>query len=206
LNKTGFYTFATIVAILEDYTMKDEPLIPLTEDHVKLLEARGIKNIVLAKTGLKIFEVKGQSKTLLIRLLEKIVVKENGCWEWQGTKNTDGYGKIYFGPKKRMALAHRVTYLIFRGIIPRRRVTDHLCLNKKCCNPWHLEIVTYAVNIERGPARKLLKLYQNSITHCPKGHSYDQKNTIFHSKTGGRMCRECIKISTNTYLMRKKYA
>ena len=80
---------------------------------------------------------------------------ETRCWNWIGTL-ADGYGRVRIG--KKFVRAHRLCWQLFRGQIPDGLVMDHLCQNKACCNPDHLEPVTYAENNRRawlpgGPQR-----------------------------------------------------
>lgn len=109
---------------------------------------------------------------------------ETGCWEWAGHCNGDGYAISLHRGKHRYA--HRASYEAFVGPIPSGLTIDHLCRNRPCVNPKHLEPVTQKVNVLRGDtwggknSRK---------THCPQGHPYDLLNTIY-TKTG-RLCREC---------------
>lgn len=114
------------------------------------------------------------------RILDKCVETSSGCWEFGGTICA-GYGVIRVdGATLR---AHRVTFEHFRVPIPEGLVTDHLCENKPCVNPWHLEPVTRKVNTQRAFAR----------THCAKGHELTPENT-YHPPSGvglGR-CRVCI--------------
>ncbi len=71
----------------------------------------------------------------------------SGCWIWQRAVHTNGYGHIWADNKHQRA--HRVYYERYRGAIPVGMVLDHLCRNKKCVNPYHLEVVTQKENIQR---------------------------------------------------------
>ncbi|OGR27289.1 MAG: hypothetical protein A2139_07850 [Desulfobacca sp. RBG_16_60_12] len=73
-----------------------------------------------------------------------------GCWLWQGEINRNGYGRVWVNGKRLMA--HRVTYEAFHGPIAPGLVLDHLCKNRQCCNPDHLEPVTVRENTIRGDA------------------------------------------------------
>lgn len=107
----------------------------------------------------------------------RTLVDEVGCWVWQGYRTAHGYGRIGAD------YAHRLTYELVVGPIPDGLQLDHLCRNRGCCNPAHLEPVTMAENIRRGYGH-------GSETHCPQGHPYDEANT-YRPKRGGRMCRTC---------------
>lgn len=70
------------------------------------------------------------------------------CWEWQGYVMPNGYGQ--FGASRgRIVLAHRWSYEYMRDTIPAGLDIDHLCANRRCVNPWHLEPVTRTVNLAR---------------------------------------------------------
>ena len=86
------------------------------------------------------------------RLREKIEINpDTDCWEWQGNLTKDGYGRVTIAGKN--CLVHRVMYEIANGPIPANLEIDHLCHNKRCCNPKHLEPVPHAVNMRRARER-----------------------------------------------------
>lgn len=115
------------------------------------------------------------------RLLARVEQTELGCWEWHGARNDRGYGQLRVDG--RVQSTHRLSYEIHVGPIPDGLQLDHLCRNRCCCNPQHLEPVTPAVNTRRGePAQR---------THCPRGHAYDEANTYRDARTGRRACRRC---------------
>lgn len=114
----------------------------------------------------------------------------NGCWLWRGRITNAGYGQIGIreGGRQVTRSAHRISYETFIGPIPEGLVIDHLCRERRCVNPAHMEPVTQRENVMRSPigpaalnARK---------THCPQGHAYDEINTYWQSN-GGRLCRTC---------------
>jgi len=120
------------------------------------------------------------------------------CWEWQAYRDLNGYGRFSRG-RGNMAMAHRVAYELMRAEIPEGLHLDHLCRNRACVNPWHLEPVTCLVNSRRGIAGNVNRTRQRSITHCPKDHPYDAHNTSIRTN-GARRCKTCEREA-----MRRRY-
>ncbi len=108
------------------------------------------------------------------------------CWLWTGPTNR-GYGRATIRGRK--MTAHRAVYLTMRGPIPpgRHIHLDHLCRNKMCVNPDHMEIVSRRENILRGQAPTALNARK---THCIHGHEFTPDNTMIRSG-GSRKCRIC---------------
>lgn len=128
---------------------------------------------------------------------------ENECLEWMGAKSSGGYGLFFLGGAKHRA--HRVAWTLAEGPIPPGLVLDHLCRNRACVNPRHLEVVTNRENTVRG------ELWQRAVTSCPAGHAYDEANTYRRppSKShpnGGRMCRTCMRERDRARYWRKRRA
>lgn len=122
--------------------------------------------------------------TLERRLLANVTVTDAGCWQWTRYIMPNGYAQISFGPREAgRDYIHRVAHMLYIGDIPDGLVIDHLCRNRACCNPEHLEAVPQIVNVARGEGH-------GSETHCPEGHAYDDKNTK-RRVCGRRACREC---------------
>lgn len=92
------------------------------------------------------------TRPLRDRFLEKLDQRGPGCWPFTGAIANNGYGRIGF--KSRVLQAHRVAYEVLVGPIPAGMHIDHLCSNRACCNPSHLEPVTQAENNRRAGARR----------------------------------------------------
>ena len=108
------------------------------------------------------------------------VEKTDSCWLWRGALDRKGYGHFTIGHQTKSA--HRYAYELLVGPIPEGLHIDHLCRVHNCVNPEHLEPVTTKENTRRGLRGVLL-------THCPRGHAYDERNTGWGQR--GRYCRAC---------------
>lgn len=112
----------------------------------------------------------------------------DGCWIWTRVKTPSGYGQVRWGGK--MVSVHRAYLSEVGYLLPDDLVIDHLCRNRACSNPDHLELVTNRTNILRGIGLAALNAVK---TQCKYGHEFTPENT-YVTKTGARMCRECGKL------------
>lgn len=106
---------------------------------------------IVRKSGRMLFAVPGMTDDE--RFQTKHRVEPCGCWRWLSFLNHDGYGyfHIKIDGKYKTFRAHRWSYERFVGPIPDGKELDHLCRNRWCVNPEHLEPVTKRVNHERAP-------------------------------------------------------
>jgi HNH endonuclease len=122
-----------------------------------------------------------------LRLLMKFKVSD-GCWEWQaGMVQPQGYGAFMEdNHSKRHQYAHRAVYQLFVGAIPEGLTLDHLCRNRRCVRPDHLEPVSNAENLRRG-------IHRNSEKRvCPNGHPYDSIGRRSDNGHTFRACKTCV--------------
>lgn len=110
---------------------------------------------------------------------------QGGCWEWTRPVNSWGYGQTTANGKRKAI--HRLVYELFFGELPEFNgdgdsiVIDHICRNKICVNPMHLQAITHTENAVLGRLRN---------THCPHGHAFEGENLRI-TPQGWRKCRTC---------------
>lgn len=119
------------------------------------------------------------------RFMSKIQIV-NGCWVWTANKNHGGYGMFNLD---KLRVAHRVSYMHHVGPIEDGLHLDHLCRNRACVNPEHLEAVAPIVNWGRG----FSPMRMNQLkTHCERGHEFTPENTMPNGgRADHRRCRAC---------------
>lgn len=128
---------------------------------------------------------------LLARMETKFIPEPNsGCWLWDGSTNSHGYGMINL--MGRPMLAHRVAYEFLKGPIQRGLVVDHKCRTRCCINPDHLEPVTMAENTRRGHGPTLTVIRRAKQTQCKNGHPLT-------SESWGRVCKICRLVSKRRF-------
>lgn len=125
----------------------------------------------------------------------------NECWNWMGACDSkEKYGKLTGflndGRKCRWLWAHRVSWWIYRGEIPDNLHIDHLCRNRRCVNPDHLEPVTTVENTRRGHSHVPPGARYAARKYCKHGHKFTPSNTRIKLTKYGQIrgCRKCADI------------
>lgn len=116
------------------------------------------------------------------------VEKSGGHWLWTGAYHK-GYPNIIVEYKGYRA--HRLTYTLWKGPIPKGFVVDHVCRVVSCVRPRHLEAVTDLENKRRGMSPSAINARK---THCKRGHPFNKRNTrsgLQRNGNPGRICRRC---------------
>lgn len=126
--------------------------------------------------------------------------EETGCWSWTGCVTSTGYGRVWNG--QRSDWAHRVIYKLASRTIPDGLVLDHLCRNRRCVNPDHLEPVTDRQNTMRGVNPEATRARHKSKTHCLRGHPLFGLNIRIDNR-GHRICRACNAIHRQASQLRR---
>ena len=114
------------------------------------------------------------------------------CWEHPST-DSHGYARAYVG--RRAVRPYRLAYEVLIGPIPTGLEPDHLCRNRACYNPWHLEWVTHQENCRRAGTLRPLK------DRCPSGHFMSPENT--YTWRGEHRCVQCNRKASREYQRRK---
>lgn len=121
------------------------------------------------------------------------------CWPWRGRSISQGYGQLRHDGKTHKA--YRLVYELLVGPIPQGLEIDHICRNRICVNPTHLEPVTKHENWRRSDCPTAVNARK---THCPAGHAYDDVNA--RTYRGFRYCRACERARSTARRARRRSA
>lgn len=135
----------------------------------------------------------------VLEYMDRRINKTAGCWDWTGSMYGNGYGRLRCASRQG-ELAHRVAYEMWVGPLVEGLTIDHLCRNKRCVNPAHLEQVTITENVRRSSRSQS----QMSRTHCPQGHEYTASNTLTYR--GMRQCIACRQEHGLRYMAKNREA
>ena len=131
------------------------------------------------------------------RFLSKISITKSGCWEWTGYLDKDGYGTFW---SRNVTLgAHRFAFEYYYGAICPDLTINHLCRNRRCVNPEHLEQITNKENVLKGVGLTAINARK---THCMRGHEFTPENTYSYSNQ--RICKICVSQYQKDYRQKKK--
>ena len=142
---------------------------------------------------MKLYSAPNIYAPLPFRFWRHVGLNESGCLVWCGRHLERGYGRFTIGYAR--AQAHVWAYRNIVGPIPEGMVLDHLCRNRACVNPFHLEPVSLGENVLRGETRAA---NNKAKTHCPRGHLYAGQNLYVKPRGHGRTSRVCIICRTET--------
>lgn len=139
---------------------------------------------------------------LVEAFMRHVHVAAGGCWDWLEPLTDEGYGRLFWPPGNQITkrMAHTVSYELFKGPIPAGMEPDHLCRQRCCVNPEHLEAVTHKVNVHRGIGPTAINAAK---TTCPNGHPLSGENLVPWAKNG-RECRTCHKSYMRAYMRNRR--
>lgn len=156
--------------------------------------------------------------------LERKITPDGDCWIWTAYRMANGYGRFDFTrPDGHMTktTAHRVSWLIHRGDIPDDLSIDHLCRNKSCVNPWHLDLVTLRTNAKRQhshyAAERALRVVEGveptyatgtwASGRCKNGHDVTLAENVYYDSLGrGRVGRHCFPCAVDDLKAKRRLA
>jgi hypothetical protein len=134
-----------------------------------------------------------------LRFMSKVRVSDTGHWLWQAGISSNGYANFWW--RGYTYAAHKFAFIALGGVIPKDYQIDHVCRNRQCVFPLHLEAVTAQVNTLRGETPAA---FNSKKTHCPRGHTLSGENlALSWIKQGRRICLICKRASWQRWFNKK---
>ncbi len=130
------------------------------------------------------------------------VERTGRCWHWTAAKLPTGYGQFRLAGI--MRYAHRLSYEAAKGAIPKGLHIDHLCRNRDCVNPAHLEAVTNQENILRGLNPTAQRERHKAQTTCRRGGHPLSGPNLHVNPAGSRVCKECQRAALARHRAKKR--
>jgi len=186
----------------DDYLREFYPSVPISQ----IAEAlnRSSSSVETRANRLRIRKIRWHvRKWSPQKFLSVLKVQEDGCWIWPGKSDGSGYGVIHHNGKN--LRTHKYSYTVVFGRVVTKEVLHHICHNKLCVNPDHLEDLTHSEHTFVTPGTPS---YNNRLkTHCIRGHEFSPENTYIRQlkNTTGRVCRKCTTIRQQAQDARKKH-
>lgn len=132
-------------------------------------------------------------------ILDNIIVTESGCWEWQKCRNLKGYGRLN---RHNQNLAHRVSYVLFKGHLDNETCILHKCDNPPCVNPDHFTLGSIQDNNKDCKIKGRLSNQNKNKPYCKRGHELSGEN-IKITKRGTRRCKQCDTLTARIRYLEK---
>jgi HNH endonuclease len=129
-------------------------------------------------------------ENLAAKIVRLTLIDPNtGCWICVAGKNAYGYGVMH--ANGRTIQAHILSWTLKYGPVPKGMELHHMCENKLCCNPKHLEPITRAAHLMR--SRRSLAFINKHKTHCKHAHEFTPENTLLSHDGKQRRCKACAR-------------
>lgn len=133
--------------------------------------------------------------------VEVTAVPMTECWTWLGALKFDGYGRVRSTGRGPMRLSHRMAYAISHGAIPDGMHLDHICRNRACCNPTHLEPATASENIHRGSHTGIAREVDPRCLKCGGVRTYVRRRS---GRPPSVRCADCKDRDNRARIERKR--